>query len=146
METNLTPPNNIADLPKYMAANLGVEKLPRLYHKKTSVGYFEIPVFANTGLTEYRNRVERYVTAEIGLEYEYFKNNYYSRKTDLKISRHLVWYFCKQKFPKVALVRLGAFYNKDHATVIHGIKNINNIIETERVFREMVQKISTQLE
>jgi len=146
MNQNLVPPTESAQMPQWMAANLGMEKLPEMKVKKPNIGYFEIPVFANTTLDEYRKKVEQHVTREIGLDYEYFTNNYYSRKTDLKISRMLVWYFCKEKFPKVALSRLGGFYNKDHSTVIHGIKTVNNIIKTERVFREMVQKLEAQLE
>ena len=47
--------------------------------------------------------------------------------------RHL---FFKQK-SRVA----GSVYQKDHATVLHAVKHINNLLETEREFRELTLPI-----
>lgn len=38
------------------------------------------------------------------------------------------------------------FTNRDHATVLHSIKNVNNLKETEEEFRLLVKQIREKIE
>lgn len=47
------------------------------------------------------------------------------------LRRHLSWSYAE----------LGEFFNKDHSSVMHGVKSINNDIASDPVFRERARVI-----
>jgi len=65
-----------------------------------------------------------------------------SRKPEIVRPRQLVHYFCKKhtdcSYPTIGR-KVGG---KDHATVMHSIKVINNLYETEADFRKKVDEIN----
>lgn len=68
-----------------------------------------------------------------------------TRKRDIIFARQLVQYFCKV-FNISSLAIIGRNTGgKDHATVLHSYKTINNLIDTDKYIAEKVKKYHSQL-
>jgi hypothetical protein len=63
-----------------------------------------------------------------------------TRKREYVVARQIVFSLLK-KYTKRSLASIGSVFKRDHATVIHSIKNICNLCETEKNFREIVETI-----
>jgi chromosomal replication initiation ATPase DnaA len=59
-------------------------------------------------------------------------------------SRDFIWLFKKQTTNK-SLRQLGEPYKKDHATVIHGIRTLKNLLETDKLVKEHYNNLITTL-
>ena len=57
-----------------------------------------------------------------------------SRKRELVFTRQLCMFFARGK-TKASLAAIGNYMNRNHATVLHAVENINNLIDTERKTR-----------
>lgn len=62
-----------------------------------------------------------------------------SRKGNLPESRYMVWYITKLINPHVPYTLLGRNFNDlKHCTAIHGVKQLKNWIETDKVLEKKV--------
>ncbi len=73
-----------------------------------------------------------------------------TRKREIVEARQLIMYFLDQ-YTKLSYAKIGAlFYAKghvfDHATVSHAKKTVNNLIETDRSYRETFLELRTLIE
>jgi chromosomal replication initiation ATPase DnaA len=59
-----------------------------------------------------------------------------SRKNPEIIIRQLTMYLCSKKIPGLTWKANAAFFGKDHATAYHSRNVIQNLIDTNRDFRE----------
>ena len=84
------------------------------------------------------------VCEEMGTSQEdFFKS---TRKRNVVQARQLSMYFAK-KYTKASLVVIGEKCGKkDHATVIHALKTIENLLETDKQFRAMTEKIEQKFQ
>lgn len=84
------------------------------------------------------------VCEEMGTSQEdFFKS---TRKRNVVQARQLSMYFAK-KYTKASLVVIGEKCGKkDHATVIHALKTIDNLLETDKQFRTMTEKIEQKFQ
>ncbi|MGN0033731.1 MAG: chromosomal replication initiator protein DnaA [Candidatus Limimorpha sp.] len=84
------------------------------------------------------------VCEEIGTSQEdFFKS---TRKRNVVQARQLSMFFAK-KYTKASLVVIGEKCGKkDHATVIHALKTIENLLETDKQFRMMAEKIEQKFQ
>lgn len=72
------------------------------------------------------------------------------RHGDFVIARHISMYYIKDKC-KLSLAKTGEFFEgkngcKDHATVLHAIKSVNDQVETDRYFRRVFNEIKVLLD
>ena len=68
-----------------------------------------------------------------------------TRKREIVQARQLAMYFSKI-LTKSSLAKIGLHCgNKDHATVLHACKTINNLIETDKQFRGYVNDLEKKL-
>ncbi len=68
-----------------------------------------------------------------------------TRKREIVQARQMAMFFSK-KHTKNSLAAIGVHCgNKDHATVLHAIKTINNLMETDKQFRVYVDDIDRKL-
>jgi chromosomal replication initiator protein len=103
--------------------------------------------------------IDKYVKSnnrEISIEYiqkvicEYFQLpldviNSKTRKREVVQARQLAMFFSK-KHTKSSLAHIGKQCgNKDHATVLHAVKAINNLAETDKKFRVYVNDLDKQI-
>jgi hypothetical protein len=58
-----------------------------------------------------------------------------TRKREIVQSRQICMNFAK-KLTNYSMAKIGAFYGgKDHATVLHAVKTINNVVDTDKNFK-----------
>lgn len=106
-----------------------------------------------------RQMIDKYVKSnkkEISIDYiqkvisDYFdipveKINSKTRKREVVQARQLSMYFSK-RFTKSSLSTIGLHCgNKDHATVLHACRAINNLKETDKQFREYIGDIEKKI-
>jgi chromosomal replication initiator protein len=95
-------------------------------------------------------------TREISIDYiqkvvcDYFELpldviNSKTRKREIVQARQLAMFFAK-KHTKSSLATIGLHCgNKDHATVLHACRTVNNLIETDRQFRVFVEDLDKKI-
>jgi len=68
-----------------------------------------------------------------------------TRKREIVQARQLVMYFAKE-YTKSSLAMIGTHCgNKDHATVLHAVRTINNLLETDKQFRGYVKDLDKKI-
>lgn len=68
-----------------------------------------------------------------------------TRKREIVQARQIAMYFAKT-MTKSSLAAIGAAIgNKDHATVLHAFKTVNNLIDTDKKFKADVEEIEKRL-
>jgi len=68
-----------------------------------------------------------------------------TRKREVVQARQIAMFFCKT-LTKSSLATIGATIgNKDHATVLHACKTVNNLIDTDKQFRGDIEEIERRL-
>lgn len=68
-----------------------------------------------------------------------------TRKREIVQARQVAMYFSKQ-LTKTSLKSIGAqIGNKDHATVLHACRTINNLMETDRRFKMQIEELEGKL-
>ena len=68
-----------------------------------------------------------------------------TRKREIVQARQIVMYFAKQ-MTKSSLSTIGSqIGNKNHATVLHACKTVNNLIETDKSFKVCIDEIEKKL-
>jgi chromosomal replication initiation ATPase DnaA len=87
-------------------------------------------------------KIEKSVCEELDLKPEQLKQK--TRKREIVIARQLSMYF-QRKHTKDSLSVIGGQYNKDHCTVLHAYKTVNDLYETDKAFRATVDKISKSI-
>lgn len=55
--------------------------------------------------------------------------------------RQISWYLFMKKIDGLSLADAGWFFRKDHSTVLHAIKTVNNLLETSMDFRNKVKNL-----
>jgi chromosomal replication initiator protein len=106
-----------------------------------------------------RQMIDKFVkntTREISIDFiqkiicDYFnipvdQINSKTRKRDIVQARQLAMFFSK-KHTKSSLATIGLHCgNKDHATVLHACRTVNNLIETDKQFRLYVDEIEKKI-
>ena len=68
-----------------------------------------------------------------------------NRKTEIVTARYLCYYFARE-LTKLTFQEMGRLIGgKDHATVIHGCKTVENLIFTDKAFAIEVDSISKDI-
>lgn len=64
------------------------------------------------------------------------------RRRELVVPRQMFCYITKFNMPNVTLKEIGKYLgNRDHSTVIHGIRTAGDLIETDKQFRKEYEKL-----
>jgi len=70
-----------------------------------------------------------------------------SQKAERVLARQLVMYFMHSLVSNQrSLAFIGSYYGKDHATVIHSLKVIANLRDTDKEFRNKLTAYTNQVE
>lgn len=96
------------------------------------------------GLTEIVDIVS--IETRISVETMKIKN----RKREIVEARQIAMWMLNQ-FTKLSLESIGGYFENeshvfDHATVLHAIRTVNNLRETDKYFREKFEKIKFEIE
>lgn len=87
----------------------------------------------NIDITEIIQRVE-YIT---GISYETMKGE--TKLREIVLARHIAMYLIR-KFTKLTLVQIGAYFNRNHATVIYAVKKIEYEKEHYKDVQDILKK------
>lgn len=85
------------------------------------------------------------VNIEKETEIKYKDFNIKSRKREYAIARQLTMYFLK-KYTKLTLDEIGIVFDRDHATVLHANKTIENLKYSDKFIATMCKNISERIE
>ena len=89
------------------------------------------------------NSIVNVVCSNMGLSIEEFRSN--TRKRNIVQARQLAMYLSK-KYTQSSLIAIGQQCgNKDHATVLHSIKTIANMLETDKQFCQLTTNIEKSI-
>ena len=147
MESQVTIPTK-ANLKAWMAQNLGLETLESelknsIVHNVWVVpGLRERMVLSNIDLF---NKIESIILAYYRIDISTFSSKHKLRKEYYVAARYLIFYFMKQK-TKMSCSAIGRLYYKDHATVLHALKVINNLNDTDKNFRKELAYFEGEME
>lgn len=78
------------------------------------------------------------------VDFEQLTKRFTYRKREFVECRQMYFYF-KKRMSNLSLEKIGSFFNKDHATVLHSVKSVNNLIDTDANYRARVNKIKTRI-
>jgi chromosomal replication initiator protein len=68
-----------------------------------------------------------------------------TRKKEVALARHMAMYMC-HKILKKTLEEIGEYFdNRDHSTVIHGIKKIQNLVKEDSKISQQLYEIESRL-
>jgi chromosomal replication initiation ATPase DnaA len=69
-----------------------------------------------------------------------------NRSRNRVTARHITFYIIREKLPHYTLMSIGKLFNKDHTTIIYGIQNIQNLLQTKNALTvEWYNAIKLQL-
>jgi chromosomal replication initiation ATPase DnaA len=63
-----------------------------------------------------------------------------SRQHHLVEVRHLCWWLCYTRL-RLTYTLIGRLFNRHHTTIMHGIRQVDSIMETEPVLRDHINSI-----
>lgn len=66
------------------------------------------------------------------------------RKRKLVEVRQVVFYIAYKKIPGLSLNQIGMTFNKNHATVLYGIRMVQDLCDTDKAFKEKVDKATVK--
>lgn len=67
----------------------------------------------------------------------------YNRKGDIPLARHLAVFLIKKKF-KITATSVGSIFSgKHYSSVLHSIKTVYNVWDTDKEFRHLVIRVLT---
>lgn len=67
-----------------------------------------------------------------------------ARRREISECRQIAMYFLR-KHTKLSSSKIGAYFNRDHATVLNSVKQVNNHVLTERDYANKIEDINTLL-
>ena len=69
-----------------------------------------------------------------------------ARHTEVRQPRQMLMRLLKLNFYKLSLKEVGNMFNRNHATVLHAIKTVQNLYDTDRDFRAFYNSMINQIE
>jgi len=87
---------------------------------------------SNLKITNYNELITLFVAVcdAYDQDPQHHMENFSYRKREYVTIRQMFFYVAKKKFKKMALAEFGRFVEKDHATVLHGIRTIENLLQS----------------
>ncbi len=64
-----------------------------------------------------------------------------SRKREIIVARQFASYFLKQEFNNLSLQKIADYFGQHHSSIVHSIKQINNLVEYDLESKEHHQNI-----
>lgn len=111
------------------------------------MNYFNYPGIRNREKLTFKTTVTKEQMTKIVCDYfeipleRIFKK---SRKKELVLGRHVIC-FLLFKYSKLSKTDIAKFVNKDHTTVINGLRTLQDLMDTEKGVREDVENIRTKI-
>ena len=89
------------------------------------------------------NSIVSAVVKVTGVEFNKVQSS--SRRRNFVNARHLFCYFARKR-TKLSFQEIGGIINRDHATIIHSVRNVEDLLSYDREFKEIVPAIQLEIE
>ena len=82
------------------------------------------------------------IVKRVMVNYRITKDELLSKKRNREFveSRQIIMYAMREKFG-YTFREAGAYFGKDHATALYGIRNIKGIMETDKEFKQKIKEL-----
>ena len=87
--------------------------------------------------------ISRLVFSYFNVPLEKIKVN--NRKAQVIRAKQFTAYFLKREIYKITLEEIGKVFNRDHATMIHSIRKINDLIEVDAEYRTYHEELCIKI-
>lgn len=67
-----------------------------------------------------------------------------SHKKDVTTVRQISFYLCREILD-MSLLKIGQVYNRDHTTVLHGIKKIETLMNTDKALKDIIEMLAKDI-
>ena len=67
------------------------------------------------------------------------------KKSEFVYARNICIYLCRELIQELTQEQIGKFFNKDHSTIIHSYKQINNNIEKNKTLKHDIETIKSKI-
>ena len=125
--------------PIYVIAEIGINHNGSLDLAKQMIDKF----VKNTAREVSIDYIQKVVCDYFDLPIELLKSK--TRKREVVQARQIAMYFSK-KLTKSSLANIGAHCGgKDHATVLHACKTVNNLMDTDKTFRGYISDLEKKI-
>jgi chromosomal replication initiation ATPase DnaA len=84
------------------------------------------------------------VCRHYNIDFIELKNNTSRKKEYIDVST-IIYYMIKCYRPKISLTAIGRIFNRDHATILHHINKINNLMSYDNELKEQVAAIKIKI-
>lgn len=88
--------------------------------------------------------IEKIICREFSISSEQLKCK--SRNKELVFARHLMCYLIKKYSPHYSLKSIGTYLKRDHTSVIHAIKCINNYLDSKHPLQYTIVDIKLKVD
>ncbi len=88
------------------------------------------------------NKIISIVCERYGVQFHWLTTK--SRQRDFCVPRQIIMYLA-YRTTKLNLSNIGILFNRDHATVLHANKIVNNLIDTDKYFSEVIRGLKVRL-
>lgn len=68
-----------------------------------------------------------------------------SRKREIIVARQFASYFLRQEFNRLSLQKIADYFDQHHSSIVHSIKQINNLIEFDFEIKEHHKNIMQRI-
>ena len=89
------------------------------------------------------NSIVNSIVKETGIEFSKIQSR--TRKRDILYARHLFCFFARKR-TEMSYDAIGGIINRNHATVLHSVKLVEDLMTYDRDFKEIVPKIENLIE
>lgn len=119
----------------------------RMKVKDGGVSYMSLPGFKQKCTLPYEvqiqaNDVEKIIAEKFGYTLDEIRGK--GRVSELVACRQVLMYFLRTK-SGMKLAEIGKRFNRDHTTVIHSLRTVNGLLETDEQFNNHIKYIESIL-
>lgn len=116
--------------------------------KDKTVSYMSLPgLLAETKLPPVRRQhpdyIEAYVTANLNVPINKIKGK--TRTREIAFCRQVVMFLIR-RYTQLSLKDVGSRYNRDHTTVMHSVRLVGNLMESDPIIRSQVRHLETHIQ
>jgi hypothetical protein len=88
--------------------------------------------------------IKRYVAKMMDLDIEEYENK--SRRREIVTMKQVASYFIRKYIKNISYAVIGQqFNNLDHATILYGIRKVHDLMDSDKNFKNMIEKMNIEI-
>jgi len=118
-------------------AEVAIEELEEIKKKSMSYNFYTDKKIINS------EKILLYICQKMDAEPSKIKAR--TRKREISFIRQLYFYFVRRIDPSISLDKVGYVVDRNHATVLHGVSAINNLMYSDKKILAIVNDIESEI-